>query len=305
MEEEEIYKRGLTEKNWRVILGAIEDRRCTPFLGAGVNYGILPLGAQIANEWANADAYPMTSRDDLSGVAQFLAIKYKSGTYPKRQMLKRLRLEAQPDFSHVGDNRLACLRTLANLPLPVYLTTNYDDLLGNALRTATPRKNPRREFCKWHDGLKHIASAFDANYEPDELNPLIYHLHGSDQDLRSMVLTEDDYLDFLVNVSKDPKILPPRIQEALTNASLLFIGYRLKDINFRVIHRGLVESMDRSQRELSVTVQMAPPDGHSGNPVIAQEFLSDYFRELNVCVYWGTAGEFAHDLRYLWEKHLA
>jgi hypothetical protein len=140
----------------------------------------------------------------------------------------------------------------------------------------------------------------NGTYEPSELAPLVYHLHGSDEHINSLVLTEDDYIDFLVNVSREQEILPPRIHEALTTACLLFIGYRLKDINFRVIHRGLVESMDLGQRELSITVQITPPDGHHGDPRSAQEFLNAYFGNMKVRVFWGTAAEFATELRRRW-----
>ena len=41
------------------------------------------------------------------------------------------------------------------------------------------------------------------------------------------MLTEDDYLDFLVAVSRDEELLPHQIQRALAGTSLLFVGYRL------------------------------------------------------------------------------
>ena len=287
--------------DWNLLLGRIKDGKCTPFLGAGVNYGILPLGGRIAQDWAAQEGFPLRSSEDLANVAQFLAVKYDDPMYPKERILKQLALDKKPDFSQ-PDEHLDCLRALAGLPLPVYLTTNYDDLMVEALRHTDPPKNPRREFCRWHKGLKSLPSVFGAaaRYTPDYANPVVFHLHGSNDYVESLVLTEDDYIDFLVNVSRRQKLLPPRIQEAMTNASLLFIGYRLKDINFRVIYRGLVQSMDGSQRRLSVTVQVTPPDDHAGAPEKAEQFLTDYFDELKVRVYWGTAAQFAKELRYRW-----
>lgn len=293
----------MNEEDWKVLLARIKEGKCTPFLGAGVNYGVLPLGGEIAREWATQDAFPLRSSEDLAGVAQFIAVKYGDPMYPKDRILARLKGEKKPDFSQ-ADNRLECLRALAELPLPVYLTTNYDDLMVQALRHADPPKNPRREVCRWHRGLRPVASVFGAatRYTPDHANPVVFHLHGSDEYSNSLVLTEDDYLDFLVSISRNQKILPPRIQEALTDASLLFIGYRLRDINFRVIYRGLVQSMDGSQRRLSVTVQVKPPEEHAGDPAAAEKFLTDYFGEMKVRVYWGTAREFAKELRDRWTK---
>ena len=289
----------MTDEDWNVLLDRIGEGKCTPFLGAGVNYGILPLGGQIARGWAEKEGFPLRCSEDLASVAQFLAVKYNDPVFPKDRILRQLASEKKPDFSR-PDERLDCLCALADLPLPVYLTTNYDNLMVEALRHADTKKNPRREVCRWHKGLKSVPSVFGAKYTPDYANPVVFHLHGSDEHVQSLVLTEDDYLDFLVNVSRNQKILPPRIQEALTNASLLFVGYRLRDINFRVIYRGLVQSMDGSQRHLSVTVQVKPPDDHAGDPEKAEKFLTDYFEELKVRVYWGTAAQFAKELRDRW-----
>jgi len=293
----------LSEDDWKILLGRIKEGKCTPFLGAGVNYEILPLGGQIAKQWSSEDGFPLRSSDDLAAVTQFIAVKYGDSMYPKDRLLALLSGQKKPDFSQ-PDQRLDCIRALAELPLPVYMTTNYDDLLVEALRHTQPPKNPRREICKWHGGLKAVPTVFStaAKYKPDHVNPVVFHLHGSNDYPSSLVLTEDDYLDFMVNISKNQKILPPRIQEALTNASLLFIGYRLRDINFRVIYRGLVQSMEGSLRRLNVTVQMKPPDDHAGDTDAAEKYLSDYFEDLKVRVYWGTAGQFAHELLDRWRK---
>ncbi|MGA2987098.1 MAG: hypothetical protein ABSG32_25140 [Terriglobia bacterium] len=51
----------MNEDDWKLLLGRIKDRKCTPFLGAGVNYDILPLGGQIAQEWATNEGLPLRS----------------------------------------------------------------------------------------------------------------------------------------------------------------------------------------------------------------------------------------------------
>lgn len=294
----------MTEEDWKVLLPRIREGKCTPFLGAGVNYGILPMGGDIARAWAAEEQFPLRFDEDLASVAQFMAVKYDDPMTPKDRILERLRNVPRPDFAS-SDERLECLRALAELPLPIYLTTNYDDLMVQALRHADPKKEPRREVCRWHPLLKSIPVVIggSSDYKPDYANPLVFHLHGSDQFVQSLVLTEDDYLDFLVNISQSRKLLPSRIQEALTDASLLFIGYRLRDINFRVIHRGLVQSMDGSLRRLSVTVQVTPPDDHGADTSAAERYLTKYFEDLKVRVYWGTASDFAKELRDRWRKY--
>jgi hypothetical protein len=290
----------MTDNDWSVLLSRIKEGRCTPFIGAGANYGILPMGGQIAREWAAKYKFPLRDSEDLASVAQFLAVS-KDPMFPKERMIERLRRDPRPDFEQ-DDDRLECLRCLAELPLPIYLTTNYDDLMTQALKHTKPAKNPRREPCRWNASTRRLPSVFGAgsSYQPDATNPLVFHLHGVEDHDHSLVLTEDDYLDFLVNVSRSPKLIPTRVQRALTDASLLFIGYRMRDVNFRTLYRGLVESMDGSLRRLNVTVQITPPDDHGGDPTTAEQFLAKYFENLNVRVFWGTAREFARELRDRW-----
>ena len=72
-----------------------------------------------------------------------------------------------------------------------------------ALKSRT--KDPRRELCRWNEAIKHHTSIFDSptTYEPTAANPVVFHLYGYDKSAESLVLTEDDYLDYLVNISKD------------------------------------------------------------------------------------------------------
>lgn len=179
------------------------------------------------------------------------------------------------------------------------MTTNYDDFMFKALMSRG--KDPRRELCRWNGLLKKPPSVFDVGtgFRPTSANPVVFHLHGHNEVPESLVLTEDDYLDFLVNISRQQDLLPPRIQEALTGASLLFIGYRLADWDFRVLFRGLVTSKEGSLRRVSVAVQL-PPGAQEHEGLVAQSYLTDYFEEIKVRVYWGTAQEFVSELRERW-----
>jgi hypothetical protein len=284
----------LEDGDWDVLLRRIKDGKCTPFLGAGVNAGVLPLGADIARKWAAQYHYPLDDTWDLARVAQFLAVRRRDGMFPKEEVVKALDDAAQPDFSASGLPH----GVLADLPLPVYMTTNYDDFMAGALRSR--QKTPQTEVCRWNSVLKQEASAFDSpgGFRPTVNNPLVYHLHGHRDRTESLVLTEDDYLDFLVNISRDQNLLPARIQQALAGASLLFVGYRLADWNFRVIFRGLVTQMESPLRRMSVAVQL-PPDADDAERA-AQKYLTEYYEDIKVRVYWGTATEFIEELRCRW-----
>ena len=291
----------LTEKDWRILLQRISEGRCTPFLGAGACYGTLPLGSDIAAEWAQTYLYPLDDRTNLTRVAQFLAVDNQDGMFPKDALLRRINSASCPNFA----DPLEPHRLLADLPLPVYMTTNYDDFMVKALRSR--HKDPRRELCRWNQYLRdHVPSAFDraVGYEPTVANPVVFHLHGHNEVPESLVLTEDDYFDFLVNVARDDDLLPPRIQKALSGSSLLFVGYSLADWDFRVIFRSLVGYLERTIIRSHVSVQIAP-GAASGSKEKAQEYLTNYFGGLHVRVFWGTAAEFALELRRRWDTYAA
>jgi len=122
-----------------------------------------------------------------------------------------------------------------------------------------------------------------------------------------MVLTEDDYLDFLIEISKHQDILPPRIQEAFTSTSLLFLGYGLADWDFRVLFRSIVTYLERSLGMAHVSVQLVPGESKLSETQKedARKYLDRYFGKFanqQITVYWGTCREFAAELRKRWEE---
>ena len=75
----------LQDRDWTLLLRRIKDGKCTPFLGAGACAGILPLGGDIARDWANEYEYPLADNGDLARVAQYLAVQYDP-MFPKEEI---------------------------------------------------------------------------------------------------------------------------------------------------------------------------------------------------------------------------
>jgi len=293
----------LTPEDWDLLLGRIKSGKCTPFLGAGANYPILSSGTAIARRWAEDYHYPLADASDLARVAQYLAIRRRDAMWPKEKILAVLDEECgRSDLDNELRAPASILGVLAALPLPVYITTNYDDFMFRAL--ALHGKQPRIELCRWNELLlRRQKSLFDrkCGFIPSVQQPLVFHLHGHRSVVESLVLTEDDYLDFLISVSRQDDLLPAVIQEAVTGTSLLFIGYRLADLNFRVLFRGLVNSMEGSLRRINVAVQLPPGEVPASERPNAQAYLDQYFDKVQVRVFWDTAEEFARQLRTRWE----
>jgi len=285
----------ITPREWQRLLARVGGGHCTPFLGAGACAGTLPLGGDVARRWAQEEGYPLDDDWDLPRVAQFVSVN-GDPMWPKEKICSELRGIGPPDFDRPGEPHAV----LAELPIRIFVTTNYDDFMVQALLRAG--KTPHRELCRWNDFLDGTPSVFDAagGFVPSVEEPVVYHLHGTLDVPESIVLTEDDYLDFLVSVSRRQNVLPLQVQSALASTSLLFLGYSLADANFRVLHRGLVATSPPGLRRLSVAVQLPPRDSET-----ARTYLGRYFNAMSVIVYWGDASEFAGTLRQKWVEHAA
>jgi hypothetical protein len=229
---------------------------------------------KMLNQWAEYSEYPHTERGTLTQMAQYTSVMLKADPEVKadalyireayinflkgalweqadeelqEELTEDANLEKMPfsqfaerlEFPPFDENNPNTLLLLASLPLPIYVTTSYFDFMEAALAKAG--KQPRSEICYWNSTLKNIPSVFKGgNYQPTEKEPLVYHLHGRDTYPSSLVLTEDDYLDFLVGVSQNWETLPPPVTQALSTSSLMLLGYSLRDWDFRTVFRGLI-----------------------------------------------------------------
>ena len=308
---------------WTGMLKMIQRGKCLPIIGPRVHGRYLPQPSEIARRWSELHGYPFSNKDELARVAQYMA-SHQGEDFPRCELLEtlkneflrrlpeELRPEDEPDTlsemveavewsNLVADDPNAPHAVLASLELPLYLTTNIDNFMVEALKARG--KAPAREICRWNEYLDWLPSLFeeDPDYEPTVEAPLVYHLFGSDQEVASLALTEDHYLDLLIRISAERDRLPNYIRGALSNNSLMFVGYSLSDWEFRVIMRGLVATMDRRRRFKHVAVQLEFDEARSADINAVQTFLQQYFQEADINVFWGTPGQFIAELREQWD----
>ena len=308
---------------WSGLIKNIERGKCTPLIGPRAHSQWLPQPADIARDWAEEHGYPFKDREDLARVAQYI-VSSQGEEFAREDLLDttmRLFIDRLPEglkpedeydtltelIEAVGwqdvtsDDPNEVHKVLASLNLPLYLTTNVDSCMTEALKANG--REPAREICPWNEYLDGMPSLFedDPDYEPTKEAPLVYHLFGNDQQVDSLVLTEDNYLDFLVQTAAAPERIPPHIWAALTNSSLMFIGYSLNDWEFRVVMRGLVATRQQRRRFKHVAVQLELDDMEATDTEAVQSFLQDYFQDAEINVYWGSLQQFVAELREQWE----
>jgi hypothetical protein len=297
----------LDEAAWRRLLRSIRKGTCTPVIGAGASASVVAGADRLAAGWAEEYSYPLADRTDLARVTQFIAISEQDPMLPKELMIERLQGVDAADLSATP------YPSLAELPFPLYITTNYDDLISQALNEQrSPAKTPVVDYCRWNR-FEEVAGSEPPGrkHSPTAASPLVYHLHGHAAWPSSLVLTEEDYLDFLIAASETKyqrsEFLRHDVRHALAGNSLLFIGYRLSDWTFRVLFRGLMKNIQNMGRP-SVAIQLAPQDREVAAGMLpeAQDYLQKYLGRLHAVesftMYWGDATEFSQELLDRWRS---
>lgn len=291
----------LREENWLSLLRSIKAGKCTPFLGYRIYSDVLPNKRDIAQRWAQKYGYPLGNPLRLSQVAQFLSMQVDF-MFPRDEITEIINKINLADLARLEELH----RILADLPLPVYITTNYDDFMTQVLNNHG-YKEPIQELCRWNEFVVNLPSIFEEQpgFRPTYKKPIVFHLYGCIRHQsvavpESLVLTEDDYLNFLVEVSKNENLLPARIQESLAGTSLLFMGYQITDWDFRVLLHIVSGYLKQSLHRTHVSVQLVPGDTEFSDHIKAQEYLNKYFGDRDIRVYWGTYRDFVKELEHRW-----
>lgn len=312
------------------IIERIQDGKVLPIISNSfTNELALKSHQALIEGWADVLQYPLTDQPyDLPKIAQYASInKADEGQSSDELQIKKDYLTFLKDAlfyiaeqdPHVSAGRRAELADqareltvsqlawhlnypsldswqanplllLADLPLPIYLTTGYHQFLEAALLKAG--KKPQSEFARWHPGLEEVPAVLgpDKDYEPTPAQPLVYHLHGLDDYPASLVLTEDDHLDFLTYISRHHQgAIHARVTSALTTCSLLMLGYSLRDWDFRVLFRGVIKPRPQSIRMTNVAIQLE-------DTPLEKEFVKKYLRQVNFEVEWNDPLTFIHEL---------
>ena len=102
-----------------------------------------------------------------------------------------------------------------------------------------------------------------------------------------MVLTEQDYIDFMLsmtNLQANSVALPRIVRTSFATSSQLFMGYVLNDINSRIILRSIGNFLITVEPPLSIAI-MSPTDK---NQIKMQKYLDAYTKRsmYKLNIYW-------------------
>ncbi len=144
------------------------------------------------------------------------------------------------------------LRALAEMGFPLVITTNYDQLFERALIAVG--KQPRVAVYKPNPEVT------DDYRDPTAESPIVFKIHGDIQRPETIVITDEDYIQFVLRMSdKDPyDPVPLTLKYYLTGWTTLFVGYSLLDYNLRLLFKTLRWKIDRASAPDMYSVDYHP-----------------------------------------------
>jgi hypothetical protein len=310
-------------RKWPALIQNIHSGYCTAIVGPGLSESLLGSHHEIARRWAKEHRFPLApqAQEDLPQVAQYLAVN-QQWNWPRaelpnlihQELLKRYSnplesisvdislkdlIKKVDDMSPRKRDSVEPYTILASLDFSIYITTSWDNLLEEELRKTG--KDPQIELCRWNKEIELRSSIFkkEPGYRPCKDRPLVYQIFGSFENPDSLVLTEDDYFDFLIGVSRNPKLIPDVVRRALTDCALFFLGFEMEDWSFRVLYRSIMSLQGgaRRNRYAHIAAQINPAEGRILEPEGACRYLERYFEGAAINIYWGSVEEFLQELQ--------
>jgi CHAT domain/SIR2-like domain len=307
---------GAESAPWQALVSQIKNEHCTPVVGPGLSSRIIGTRQEVARRWVERWQMPLAPHnlDDLAKVAQYLKVFYAQGLLPtelKTCLIAEFReqhptliseeLRESRDLEKMYEVAGEWLRqqpddpytALAALPLPIYITTGWNRLLEAALDEAG--RTPIVEFFEWNRTRARRRAR--VREQPTVEHPLVYHLFGHFGDEESLVLSEDDYFQWLTAWIKQSSTIPDVVKTAMTRRSLLFLGYQLDDWDFRVVFQAIksFEGSEQLRDNVHVGVQLNPESGMF-EPEAAQDYLERFFDNDKVTIFWGETERFLSEL---------
>lgn len=326
-------------EKWPRLLSSISDGSATPILGSGLHEALTGSSRDLAQALADESRFALAAvdREDLPQVSQYFAVTQDVPTL-RRSLLEK---QWQLVVGNYGADVAAAVRSdnpksldrealvdryeallegarqarlsrgeeepyalLASVPFRIYLSTNPDSLLEHAL--AAVGRPPEVAVCEWNDRMQPHENPFDRDpgYRPDAKKPLVYRLFGRFADPESLVLTEDEYFDYLIGVTTNKDLIPAAVRRALADTALMFIGFRMDDWSFRVLFRSIMNQSGGSRRSryAHVAVQIDPEEGRIIEVDAARRYFETYFHGSEIAIYWGSVEDFVRELAARWAE---
>lgn len=224
----EIVAAMTSEDDWNALVDAIEGQRCVLFLGPGV--AITADEVPLCDRLAAALAAGL-SEEQRARIGKHRELAHVAGIFADPPG-DRVKLELAVDRfykEHAAAPVPSLHQCLARLPFALAVTTTFERFLHRAL--AALANEPAREA---HHTFKLPA----AKQPPTPTEGFfVYELLGSLRDRRSLVLTENDIIEFLIRIAADSEQKRFLTHDTFEHqdTSFLFLGFGFRHWYWRML----------------------------------------------------------------------
>jgi len=233
-----------TPADVRTVADEVVKGNCILFVGAGVHspeseesaLDLPMLGGElskyIAGETGYANDYPKDQVTNLARVSLYAEHKQDFG---RPWLIRTIRENVQ-----TGKQPSPMLEALAGLPFRYIATTNYDNFFEQCL--FQKKKNPQVVV---YNPDRNVATddyiGDEPGDDPTAERPFFLKMHGHIDKPESMVITDEDYIQFVLRMG-DPEgfhPVPRSFHLAFSRLCTIFVGYSLLDYNLRLLFKTL------------------------------------------------------------------
>jgi hypothetical protein len=260
------------EENWDTLIYSIQNKNCILMLGPDtaveeVEGKRLTLTEILAKELAvsiKPEYREEINTSDLAQVAQY---------YCKEKGRDGLEVKVS-NFYNERNEVNDLYRCLAKLPFYLTVTVSHDKKLQAALE----EKNEiiRVEYYNFRGDNPKIIEKWYPDEEGEK--KLVYYLYGAIDKAKSLVLTEDDLLDFLVKLISDKKPIPKNILSQLhdENKCFLFLGMGFRHWYMRIFLH-VLQGEKKLSPSLAMEQSVPPPIDRVPLPIDSDQLRQDVF----------------------------
>ena len=196
----------MKERHWNTLVTGVRHGECILVLGPEIPAGTVgaPVGAAASSFVEKLTGALATELEEDDSASRNDLGRGRAAVRGRRRLRPQCVAGACGRFyKSSGFVPSQVHAALAELPFSLILTTCQDDLMAHALQAAG--KNPIVQRYNLR-GDKRDNPEFPLQSSPQA--PLVYHLFGDAQEPGSLVLSENDLLDFLIAIVSDRPPLP-------------------------------------------------------------------------------------------------
>ena len=241
----------LREADWTSLVYSVERGKCTLMLGPDAVTGRLgdehlPVHVALATFVKGKLGAPYEYLDPTKPSAVAQAAVAEEDPFTLQAWVE--------DFYRHFESDLDVLRDLAELPFELIVNTSPGYSVHRVFDAVKPLTHS--------DFYDRTAPPRPMLPDPSVDAPVVYNLFGSLERPSSLILSDNDRLDFIVAVAANEPPLPPKLTSTLRDPdrSCLFLGFDLAKWQFRVLLHVLSPDQQRRAKSFAFELNNAALD---------------------------------------------